>query len=206
MGPEPPAPPATPLGPPRYEVRRLMSIAGILDRVSSASGYPVEQIQSRDRYGRIVDARQAAAILMREIGCSKSEIGRVLGRDHSTIVSLLRRDQSDSCKFFLAESRGLAPTLRVRDVENHVDNDGRTPSDASCATAPLRSIDEDSTSLSTPLIRLTVEVAGFSTLQGAPNNNSSVHRIDISCCRCGGGGQAAVSPPENGGGPCDSHD
>jgi chromosomal replication initiation ATPase DnaA len=59
----------------------------ILQKVCSAFGVSVEVIISQDRHRSIVRARFAAMWVFRELGIySFPEIGRILVRDHTTII------------------------------------------------------------------------------------------------------------------------
>ena len=57
---------------------------------SRARGVPVELVMSRSRRRSAVRARQAVMRRLRADGFSTVQIGRWLGRDHSTVVHGLR--------------------------------------------------------------------------------------------------------------------
>ena len=64
------------------------TVADILGRVSYETGLSRTLIESRDRHGPVVRARAAVVwIAQRLSGASSAQIGRRLGRDHSTILA-----------------------------------------------------------------------------------------------------------------------
>lgn len=64
----------------------------VVSAVAGISGVPIAQIVGVRRMCRVVQARHAAALLLREdCGASYPEIARILGgRDHSTMVVAVR--------------------------------------------------------------------------------------------------------------------
>lgn len=63
----------------------------ILDQAAEAYSISVEQLRSRCKCRQCVGARATAAKLLRDAGASLHRIGMLIGRDHSTVVYLLRR-------------------------------------------------------------------------------------------------------------------
>ena len=63
----------------------------MLDAVSAVLGVPVDRILSPSRSAPIVRARQACMVLLREAGMSLPEVGKALGRHHSTVIHGLTR-------------------------------------------------------------------------------------------------------------------
>jgi hypothetical protein len=58
--------------------------------IAAAAGVTVEALRSRDRRPGMVELRRTVAMYLRERGCSLPEIGDVIGRDHTTVLQLLR--------------------------------------------------------------------------------------------------------------------
>ena len=55
-------------------------------------GYTVEDMLGRLRFKRVVAVRRLCILMLREKGYSTTEIGRIMNRDHSTIVHALNKD------------------------------------------------------------------------------------------------------------------
>ncbi len=69
-------------------------IENILEKVSFTFGVTAEQIKSEKRDANINSARQAAMYIIREItNLSQEEVGKVFGRNHSTVNSSLKNVQ-----------------------------------------------------------------------------------------------------------------
>ncbi len=69
-------------------------IDNILEKVSFTFGVSPEQIKSEKRDANINSARQAAMYIIREItNLSQDEVGKVFGRNHSTVNSALKNVQ-----------------------------------------------------------------------------------------------------------------
>lgn len=69
-------------------------IDNILEKVSFTFGVTPEQLKSERRDASINSARQAAMYIIREItGLSQDEVGKVFGRNHSTVNSSLKNVQ-----------------------------------------------------------------------------------------------------------------
>lgn len=69
-------------------------IENIIEKVSFTFGVTPEQIKSERRDANINSARQAAMYIIREItGLSQDEVGKVFGRNHSTVNSSLKNVQ-----------------------------------------------------------------------------------------------------------------
>jgi chromosomal replication initiation ATPase DnaA len=61
-----------------------------IDAIAQEHGYTVEDILGKSRLKRLVYVRRLCVLMLREKGYSTTEIGRVLNRDHSTIVQALK--------------------------------------------------------------------------------------------------------------------
>lgn len=69
-------------------------IENILEKVSFTFGVTAEQIKSEKRDANINSARQAAMYIIREItNLSQEEVGKIFGRNHSTVNSSLKNVQ-----------------------------------------------------------------------------------------------------------------
>lgn len=77
------------------EIRKTVPVPHwrvILNQVSAAHGVTVEDILGQSRKARIVNARQAAMARMNaETKLSLPEIGRRMGRDHTTVLHAIRK-------------------------------------------------------------------------------------------------------------------
>ena len=70
-------------------------IENILEKVSFTFGVTAEQLKSEKRDANINNARQAAMYVIREItDLSQEEVGKVFGRNHSTVNSSLKNVQN----------------------------------------------------------------------------------------------------------------
>jgi DnaA-like protein len=58
----------------------------VVAHVSRRSGVPAADLIGRGRRPAIVDTRRRVVRIMRRLGCSWSEIGRTLQRDHATMM------------------------------------------------------------------------------------------------------------------------
>ena len=63
----------------------------IMHRVARATGVTVAELRSRAKHKTLAEARQLAMLLMRDVeGMSLPEIGRMLDRDHTTVMHGIR--------------------------------------------------------------------------------------------------------------------
>lgn len=87
-----PVPPAPPPPPPRESTEA--EAIRVCTRVAAEHGVRLDDLRADDRNPRLVDARKAAASAARaETDASLPEIGRALGRDHSTVIHYLRSSE-----------------------------------------------------------------------------------------------------------------
>lgn len=64
-----------------------MTPQDLIARVCKARGVCISKLRSKNRCASVVRARQEAMFLLREYSCmSYPEIGRLLSRDHSTVM------------------------------------------------------------------------------------------------------------------------
>lgn len=76
----------------------------VIDAIAAAHHVSRDEILSRSRVQSVVAGRRSLCVALRERGMSYPEIGRLVGRDHSTVMALLR-DQGE---------RRLPKTVNVR--------------------------------------------------------------------------------------------
>ena len=69
--------------------RRLRHMTAV-QQIVDAAGLTLEQLRGRGRRRAEVELRRIVAAYLRRRGCSLPEIGRVLDRDHTSVLSLLR--------------------------------------------------------------------------------------------------------------------
>ena len=69
--------------------RRAMTL--LLQQVSSETGVTCDQILGDQRHRFVVDARQRLMAECHLLGYSTAEIGRFIGRDHTTVMYALRK-------------------------------------------------------------------------------------------------------------------
>lgn len=72
----------------RLQVRGLLAMA---EEVALAHHVTVEEVASRARSKRVCAARRVVFARLRSLGLSLPEIGRILGRDHTTVLVGLRK-------------------------------------------------------------------------------------------------------------------
>lgn len=68
------------------EQRATEDIQDIVRCVAEASGVPMECVMSTKRTARFAEARHIGFYVARQRGFGLSEIGRAMGRDHSTVT------------------------------------------------------------------------------------------------------------------------
>lgn len=67
--------------------RRRMKIAQVCDR----HGVEVEEVMGRSRLKHVCSARKEAYVMLREERLSFPTIGKMFGRDHTTVVDGVKR-------------------------------------------------------------------------------------------------------------------
>lgn len=63
-----------------------------IDTIAQQYGYTVEDILGQKRHRHLVFVRNLCVFMLRDKGYSTTEIGRIMHRDHSTIVHALNKD------------------------------------------------------------------------------------------------------------------
>ena len=64
-----------------------------IDAIAQEHGYTVEDILGPSRLKRLVAVRRLCILMIRDRGFSTTEIGRIMNRDHSTIVHALNKEK-----------------------------------------------------------------------------------------------------------------
>lgn len=62
-----------------------------IENLAEGYGYTVADILGKSRFKRVVAVRRLCILMLREKGYSTTEIGRIMNRDHSTIVHALNK-------------------------------------------------------------------------------------------------------------------
>lgn len=94
--------------------RRMAVAEGLRREVASLFVLSVDDLTGRSRRSDIVDARSVLTYVMRLRGFSQAEIGRLLGRDHSTISYLQQRVERDFELHRIAEEEITSVEARRR--------------------------------------------------------------------------------------------
>lgn len=80
--------------------------------VLSVSGYELQSLRRQNRRAEYVDARQLFVLLcIRHTKFSYPTIGKILARDHSSIMHLEKRKVSTQLRAMLRKSRGIIKYL-----------------------------------------------------------------------------------------------
>lgn len=75
----------------RIPPANVMTGRQVLRHVADAHGIPMPALLGDRRFPRLVDARQDAALRLKEMGWTLTQIGDLMNRDHTSILNLLRR-------------------------------------------------------------------------------------------------------------------
>lgn len=78
-------------GHPMPEIPPFVDVAAEVEAVVVAAGYTMAQLKRHDRRRILVDVRAEVARYLRAHDWSFPRIGEFLGRDHATVMRLLRR-------------------------------------------------------------------------------------------------------------------
>ena len=62
-----------------------------IERLAKDLGYTMDEIRSPSRVKPLVDARSALAVHLKEQGRNKTHIGKLINRDRTSVLNLLRR-------------------------------------------------------------------------------------------------------------------
>lgn len=72
---------------------RRYGVEGLARMVATESAVPIEIILGRRRTRTVVAARRKLCIALRDAGLSYPEIGRCIGRDHTSVIHLVRTSE-----------------------------------------------------------------------------------------------------------------
>ena len=87
-------------------------IADVAGAVSDRLGVPADHVYTRARHRAVTDARQVTCWVAAQLGLSYSEIGRQVGRDHTTIWHGVTRVENDP------RLRRIASTVLLEQLRN----------------------------------------------------------------------------------------
>lgn len=62
-----------------------------IESLAKDLGYTMDEIRSPSRVKPLVDARSALAVHLKEQGRNKTHIGKLINRDRTSVLNLLRR-------------------------------------------------------------------------------------------------------------------
>ena len=79
-------------------------IHAAIDVIAQPHGYTVEDILGKSRFKHLVSVRRLCILMLRERGYSTPEIGRLMNRDHSTIVHALNKTVDKCNKAVVGEA------------------------------------------------------------------------------------------------------
>jgi chromosomal replication initiator protein len=66
-----------------------------IEAIAKEHRFTLEDILGKNRFGPLVKVRRKCVVMLREKGYSTTEIGRIMNRDHSTIVTSLQKSRAD---------------------------------------------------------------------------------------------------------------
>lgn len=88
-------------------------VRDILVACSRVTGFPVARLISQQRRKELVSARHAVVLVARDLGFSFPHIGRVLNRDHTSMLHAIRVSHSKPNVIALADDiRAVLPFVR----------------------------------------------------------------------------------------------
>lgn len=67
-----------------------------IDAIAREHKFTQEDILGKSRFGPLVKVRRKCVVMLREKGYSTTEIGRIMNRDHSTIVTSLQKSRAEA--------------------------------------------------------------------------------------------------------------
>jgi len=70
---------------------RMRDLESVIAAACSAHRITVDEFYSKGRYMPLPEARATASVAFRELGFSLAEIGRLIERDHTTVLAHLQR-------------------------------------------------------------------------------------------------------------------
>lgn len=67
-----------------------------IEAIAKEHRFTLEDILGKSRFGPLVKVRRKCVVMLRENGYSTTEIGRIMQRDHSTIVTSLQKSKAEA--------------------------------------------------------------------------------------------------------------
>jgi chromosomal replication initiator protein len=67
-----------------------------IDAIAQEHKFTLEDILGKRKFKPLVTVRRKCVVMLREKGYSTTEIGRIMNRDHSTIVTSLQKSRADA--------------------------------------------------------------------------------------------------------------
>lgn len=65
-----------------------------IEVIAKEHRFTLEDILGKSRFGPLVKVRRKCVVMLRDKGYSTTEIGRIMNRDHSTIVNSLQKSRA----------------------------------------------------------------------------------------------------------------
>lgn len=65
-----------------------------IEAIAQEHGFTAEDMLGKSRFRMLVNVRRKCVVMLREKGYSTTEIGRIMQRDHSTIVHSLQKSRA----------------------------------------------------------------------------------------------------------------
>ena len=65
-----------------------------IEIIAKEHRFTLEDILGKSRFGPLVKVRRKCVVMLRDKGYSTTEIGRIMNRDHSTIVTSLQKSRA----------------------------------------------------------------------------------------------------------------
>lgn len=96
------------MSPALLKIRRELA-AQLAEGIAKETGIPAEDILGRGRDAQVVAARHRLWAMLHDAGISYSSLGKVLDRDHTTVLYAVRKVREAQREFHSAErDRGAA--------------------------------------------------------------------------------------------------
>jgi chromosomal replication initiator protein len=67
-----------------------------IEFIAKEHRFTLEDILGKSRFGPLVKVRRKCVVMLRDKGYSTTEIGRIMNRDHSTIVTSLQKSRAEA--------------------------------------------------------------------------------------------------------------
>lgn len=90
-------------GRPIYAMRRDENL-GIINKVASEHGVTFEDVMGNSRMQHVIYARHECFNALQNAGLSSSQVGRLMGRDHTTVLHGAKRHRERASRL----ARGLS--------------------------------------------------------------------------------------------------